>query len=566
VNILGISCFYHDSAACLLKDGELISAAQEERFNREKYSEVFPINSINFCLQAGNLTINDVDFIGFYEKPFLKFSRVILNHLKSFPFSYKNFLDTIPLWLEDRLILPLKIKRELGYGGKLLFIKHHLSHAASAFLVSPFKEAAILTADGVGEWATTTFGLGQENRIQILKELVYPDSLGLFYAVITTYLGFNVFEGEGKVMGLAAYGNPRYADKFKELITVNPDGSYRLNQRYFSLNRDSRMFSRNFVKLFGAARKPQDKIEERHCDIAATLQEVTERTLIAMAKNVHNQTKADKLCLAGGVFLNCVANQKILEETPFKEVFIQPAAGDNGGALGAAYYIYNTLLGSPRNYTMSHVFLGPDFSTAYIRRVLLNRKLDFQEFGDEQLADFIADKLSKDLIIGWFQGKMEFGPRALGNRSILAAPCNPRIKDILNSKVKKRESFRPYAPAVLEECAKDFFETECASPYMLLAPRIKKDKVHLIPAAVHVDGTARLQTVNRDTNRKFWLLIKAFEKITGIPMLINTSFNIKGEAMVCTPEEAVDCFQRTAIDYLVLENFIICKPNGSSGL
>jgi len=559
MNILGVSCFYHDAAACLLQDGRIIAAAQEERFNREKYSEVFPINAINFCLQEGGIISQDIDYLGFYEKPFLKFSRVVLNHIKAYPFSLGNFISTMPQWLEDRLIVPLKVKKDLCYPGEVLFIKHHLSHAASAFLPSPFPEAAIITADGVGEWATTSIGFGQGNNIRILKEMHYPDSLGLLYAAITTYLGFKVFEGEGKVMALAAYGKPRYLKEIREVVTVKPDGSFRLNPGFFSLNRDRRMYAKKFIKKFGKDRDPQEKITERHCDMAATLQKFTEDTLIAIARNLHAITKMDKLCLGGGVFLNCVANQRLKEEAPFKEIYIQPAAGDNGGALGAAYYIYNTLLQNPRRYILSDVYLGPQFSPDQIRRVLLSQGLNFKELNDVELAEQVAAELAADKIIAWFQGRMEFGPRALGNRSILANPCNPAMKDILNSRIKKRESFRPFAPAVLEEKARDFFELEEASRFMLLAPRIKKEKIGSIPAVSHVDGAARVQTVSQDSNPKFWRLIKAYEDRTGIPILLNTSFNLQGEPIVCSPEEAIDCFRRSGIDCLVLENYIVEK-------
>ncbi len=559
MNILGISCFYHDSAATLLKDGEIVAAAQEERFNREKYSQVFPLNAINFCLQAGDITINDVDYIGFYEKPFLKFARVILNHLRAYPFSLKNFLDTTPSWFEDRLILPLLLKRELGFEGKVLFLKHHLSHAASAFLVSPFKEAAILTADGVGEWATTAYGFGKDSEIKILKEIDYPDSLGLLYSIVTTYLGFRVFSGEGKVMGLAGYGQPKYLEQFKEMVAVKPDGSFKLDPAYFAFNKGLRMYSRKFVKIFGEPRKPESEIKEKHYDIAASLQKFIEDTLILMANNLYNETKMDRLCLAGGLFLNCVANYKLLKETPFKEIFIQPAAGDSGGSLGAASYLYHSLLGKPRNYVMTTASLGSSFKGAQIKTILSNYNLAFKEFGEEDLLKYVAERISRNKIVGWFQGKMEFGPRALGNRSILADPRNPDIKDILNSRVKKREFFRPYAPAVLEERAGEFFELDCLSPFMLLAPPVRKEKIKFIPGVTHADGTARVQTVSPRTSPRFWRLIKEFEGITGIPILINTSFNLRGEAIVCTLEEAISCFQRTQMDCLVLENYVIEK-------
>lgn len=559
MNILGVSCFYHDSAACLIKDGKVIAAASEERFNRQKNSPCFPINAINFCLQAGDITVYDIDYIGFYEKPFLKFHRVILSHLQSYPFSLKNFLDTMPSWLQDRLIMPLMFKKELGFEGKVLFIKHHLSHAASAFLVSPFEEAAILTADGVGEWATTTFGVGKGNDIKIFKEIHFPDSLGLLYTTVTTYLGFEALEGEGKVMGLTAYGKPNYIDRFRKIVKVNSDGSYRIDLRFFGFNTGYRMYNDRFVKVFGKDRKSADKIEQRHCDIAASLQKFIEETVILIARNLYSQTGMEKLCLAGGLFLNCVLNHKILEETPFKKVFVQPASGDSGGALGVAAYIYNNLLRNRRDYVMDNAYLGPEFSSDNIRRVLINQNLNFKELEYSELVSYIAKKIAEDKIVGWFQGRMEFGPRALGNRSILANPCNPNVKEVLNSKVKKREPFRPYAPAVLEERAEEFFKLKDTSPFMLLAPLVRDEKKESIPGVTHMDGTARVQTVSKKINPKFWDLIHEFENITGIPMLVNTSFNLKGEPIVNSPEDAFNTFSKSEMDMLVLGNFILTK-------
>jgi len=561
MNILGISCYYHDSAACLLQDGKIVAAAEEERFNRDRYSPVFPINAINFCLQFKDLTVYDIDYIGFYEKPFLKFGRVTVDHLRSWPVSLKNFMDVMPNWLSDRLILPLTLKEELGYKGKVLFIKHHMSHASSTFLVSPFEESAILTVDGIGEWATTTYGFGKGNNIKILKEINYPDSLGLLYATVTTYLGFKVFEGEGKVMGLSSYGKPKYIDKFREIVEVKPDGSFKLDLRYFAFNKGTRMYSKRFVETFGEEREPESKIEERHYDIAASLQKFVEETLVAIARNLHKEIKLDKLCLAGGVFLNCVANSKILEETPFKEIFIQPAAGDCGGAVGVAAYIYNSILGKPRNYVMTDAYLGPEFPLNQIKRALLNSGLHFKELSEPELVKYIAERISRDKIVGWFQGRMEFGPRALGNRSILANPRNPNMLELLNSKVKKRESFRPYAPAVLEENVSEYFQLKGLSPFMLLSPLVKEEKRAIIPAVTHVDGTARVQTVSKKTNPKFWQLIKEFEKITGVPVVVNTSFNVRGEPIVCTPQEAINCFQKTQMDCLALGNYVVEKED-----
>lgn len=557
MNILGISCNYHDSAACLIKNGEVVVAVQEERFNRIKNSPEFPINAINYCIQKGGITFDDIDYIGFYEKPFLKFSRVIIDHLQAWPCSLKSFLNTMPNWLQDRLIIPLKLDKEIGFKGKVFFIKHHLSHAASAFFVSPFEEAAILTADAVGEWATMTYGMGKGNEIKIIKEIQYPNSLGLLYTAVTTYLGFAAHEGEGTVMALASCGEPRYLEKLKKMVTVKPDGSYILDQRFFGFNKGSRMYSHKFIKVFGPERKPEGKLEDRHKDIAASLQKFIEEILVTIARHIYDETKLNRLCLAGGLFLNCVANSKILEQSQFKEIYIQPASGDSGGALGVAAYIDHSILKNPRRYVMRHAYLGTEYSPGQIKSILLNKNIVFKEFTDEALSKFIAKEISQDKIVGWFQGKMEFGPRALGNRSILANPRNPAIKEILNLKVKQREPFRPYAPAVLEERAKEFFELQCASPFMLLAPMVKSGKKELIPGVVHVDGTARVQTVSKNTNQKLWQLIKEFDNITGIPIIINTSFNLRGEPIVCAPEDAIDCFQRSKMDYLVLGNFVI---------
>jgi carbamoyltransferase len=382
MNILGISCYYHDSAAALISDGRVVAAAQEERFNREKYSNVFPINAINYCLQEGNISIYDIDYVGFYEKPFLKLSRVLIEHLRSYPFSLRNFLDTMPVWLEERLTFPLKVKTDLGYDGKVLFIKHHLSHAASTFLMSPFEEAAILTIDGIGEWASATVGIGRGNKIEILRELHYPNSLGLLYAIVTTFLGFRVFEGEGKVMALAAFGKPRYLDQFRKVIDAAPDGSFRLVPKYFSLNRGSRMYSQAFIDLFGEAHVHGTPFDERHLDVAASLQAITEEIIFRLAEELHRQTKMDHLCLAGGVFLNVMANTKVLMQGPYKDLFIHPAAGDAGAALGAASYVYHTLLDHPRNYVLTNAFFGPGYSTTRIRRVLLNADAKFQELSE----------------------------------------------------------------------------------------------------------------------------------------------------------------------------------------
>ena len=561
MNILGISCYYHDSAACLLKDGVPVVAVQEERFNRVKNSSDFPIQAINHCIQDSGLTFEDIDCVAFFERPHLKFSRVIIDHLRSFPFSLGNFLTSMPQWLQDRLILPLVLKREIGYEGDVHFLEHHLSHAASTFLVSPFEEAAIITADGVGEWATMTYGHGKDREINIHKEIRYPHSLGLVYTAITAYLGFRANSGEGKTMGLASYGKPTYLDKFKEMIQVKPDGSFQVDKKYFAYTKGKRMYTRRFIKEFGPERVAESDIDERHQDIAASLQLFVEETLITIANHVHKQVGSDNLCLAGGLFLNCVANQRILEETPFKNVFIQPASGDSGGAMGAACYTNNILFDNPRNYVMENAYLGPQYHDVQIRRaLLLSGKFKFDKIEDDQvLCEQIAKAIFEGKIIGWFQGRMEFGPRALGCRSILANPCLPDMQDVLNAQVKHREGFRPFAPIVLEENAADYFEMETDSPFMLLAPRVREEKKDVIPAVTHVDGTARVQTLASDQNPLLYRLIRELEKLNNVPVVVNTSLNLRGEPMVCSPEDAISTFERSGMDILVMGKWVARK-------
>ncbi len=563
MNILGISCFYHDSAACLVQDGRITAAASEERFNRSKCSPAFPLNAINYCLQHADLTMKEINAVGFYEKPFLKFYRVLLSHARAYPFSFGSFCRTLPGWLKERLFLPLILRKELCYEGRIVFINHHLSHAASSFLVSPFEEAAILIADGVGEWASTSFGVGSGVDVRIAKELHFPNSLGLFYSAITTYLGFEALTGEGKVMGLAGYGSPVYVDKFKKMVIVRPDGSFMLDQRYFGFNKGGRMYTEKLIQTLGKERRPQDKVEQRHCDVAASLQKITEDILINIVRNVHKGTGMKRFCLAGGLFMNCVANARILEDTPVKELFIQPASGDSGGALGAAVYVYHYLSRDNRRTALKDVYLGPEFYDREIKRAFINGDIVFREYADDELLKYIAGQIAQDRIVGWFQGRMEFGPRALGNRSILANPCNPRMKDLLNLKVKRREDFRPYAPAVLEERCAEFFDVLQQSPFMLIAGRVKEEKKGVIPAVTHIDNTARVQIVDNDTNSRLRGLLKEFENLTGIPLLINTSFNLRGEPIVCRPEDAIDCFKRSEMDILVMGN-CVAERNGIS--
>ena len=558
LNVLGVSCYYHDSAAALVRDGRIVAAVQEERFDRVKYSNVFPINAINYCLQAGDISIYDVDYVAFYEKPFLKLARVLIGHLRSYPFSLKNFMDMMPEWLEHKLTFPLRVKSDLGFEGEVLFFKHHLSHAASAFYVSPFEKAAILTVDGIGEWASASYGRGSGTDITIQKVLNYPHSLGLLYAIVTTYLGFPVFIGEGKVMALAAYGKPRYREAFRKFMHVHADGSFTLDSKYFNFNRGARMYTRRFVDLLGPERAPDAEFEEHHKDVAATLQAVTEEILVMMANHVHKETGLPHLCCAGGVFLNVMANSRIVKETPFEDIFIHPAAGDAGAALGAALYATHGLLGKPRATVMRHAYLGPSFTESQMARVLENEGVPYRRLEESALAEFVAEQVAEGKIVGWFRGRLEWGPRALGARSILADPRNPGHRDYLNEKVKHREWFRPYGVAILEDKVEEFFDLEVPSPYMLLVGRVKEEKRSLIPSALHVDGTCRLQTVNADDNGAYHAVVEAFYRRTGIPMVINTSFNLQ-EPIVCTPEEAFDCFKRARIDLLAMGPFVVEK-------
>lgn len=560
MHILGISCFYHDAAAALLRDGEIIAASQEERFTRRKHDPDFPINAIRFCLSHGGISPQDLDYIGFYEKPLLKFERILYTYIATFPWSFRSFSKSIPIWLHQKLWIPQIIRRELEYDGKILFVEHHQSHAASSFLVSPFKEAAILTIDGVGEWSTTTFGAGRDREINLLKEIKFPHSLGLLYSAFTYYLGFKVNSAEYKVMGLAPYGEPKYFDLIlRELIHLNEDGSFKVNMKYFSYDYGLTMTDKRFEELFRhPRRRPETKLDKIHMDLASSIQKVTEEIILRMAGHLYKETGMRNLCMAGGVGLNCVSNGRILRETLFKDLFIQPAAGDSGGAVGVAIYIYNSILGKERKFIWKDAYLGPSYSHEEIKRYLLDHEIIFKEYERRDLLGVVAELIRDQNVVGWFQGRMEFGPRALGNRSILADPRNPDNWQRVNLKIKFRESFRPFAPSVLLEKVSEYFELDHPSPYMLLVAPVRKDK-RIIPAVTHIDGSARIQTVSRDENGLFYDLIAEFEKLTGVPILINTSFNVRGEPIVCSPDDAYICFMRTDMDYLVMDNFIIDK-------
>lgn len=562
-NILGISCFYHDAAACLVQDGRVIAAAQEERFTRKKHDISFPINAIKYCLEEGKITIKDLEYIGFYEKPLLKFERLLSQHLEMFPKSFLSFFSALPSWINEKIRVPTIIRKKLKYKGDILFMGHHLAHASSAFLVSPFKKAAILTVDGVGEWATASYGYGEDNNITLLKELRFPHSLGLLYSTVTAFLGFTVNDAEYKVMGLSPYGKPTYYDKFKKIVYVHNDGSINLDMRYFDFHYKLRMPSKKFIDEFGPMRKKESNLEQMHKDIAASLQKITEEVIFKMLNHLYEETKIKNLVMAGGVALNSVANGKIKRNTSFENVWIQPSASDAGTSLGAACYVYNTILGNKRNYVMDSAYLGPAYSTNLIQKLLDENKIKYKKFKDDnELMKKTAELIWDNHVVGWFQGRMEWGPRALGARSILSNPCNPKMKDILNLKVKHREYFRPFAPVIIEEDVHNYFEIDKDDePFMLFVYPIKKGKRKLIPAVTHVDGSGRLQTISKKQNPLYYGVIKEFEKLSNVPVLVNTSFNIRGEPIVCTPKHAYRCMMGTGIDYLVMDKFLVARAD-----
>ncbi|MBI3999030.1 MAG: carbamoyltransferase [Candidatus Omnitrophica bacterium] len=582
-HILGISCFYHDSAACLIQDGEIVAAAQEERFTRKKHDFEFPKNAIDFCLKKGGISNLDLDYVAFYEKPFLKFERILETYLAYAPYGFGSFIRAIPLWIKHRLWIPDIIHRELDFDGKIIFPEHHESHAASAFFPSPFERSAILTADGVGEWATLSFGRGSGNHFELESEIRFPHSLGLLYSAFTYYTGFRVNSAEYKVMGLAPYGEPQYVDLIlKELMDLKEDGSFKLNMKYFNYCAGLTMTNSKFHKLFGAPpRKAETEICERDMNLARSIQIVTEEVMLRIARHIHQVTGEENLCLSGGVALNCVANGRILREGPFKRIWIQPAAGDAGGALGAALVAWHHYLGQPRKISsddaQSGSFLGPDFSDSEIEEILNREGAAYRKYSSQQLAEKVAELIEEGNVIGWVQGRMEFGPRALGARSIIGDARNQDMQSRMNLKIKFRESFRPFAPSVLEEEAPNWFEIKEPSPYMLLVADVSKkyrfESVHdtlsgleklkvprsKVPAVTHVDYSARLQTIDPRRNPVYYDLVKRFFAKTGCPVIINTSFNVRGEPIVCTPHDAFRCFMRTEMDYLVIGNFVLDK-------
>ena len=598
-SILGISAFYHDSAAALIKDGEIIAAAQEERFSRKKHDPRYPFNSINYVLSEGKIKLSDIDHIVFFEKPFLKFERLLETYMAFAPKGFKSFSLSMPIWLREKLFQKKFLFEKLKQHDekfkdikKIKFSEHHFSHAASAFFPSPFEEAVILTLDGVGEWATTTVAIGKKNNLKMLKEIRFPHSLGLLYSAFTYYTGFKVNSGEYKVMGLAPYGQPKYKDLIiNELMDLKEDGSFKLNMKFFDYATGLTMTNKKFSKLFGnPVRNPKrDLLKDFHMDIAASIQAVTEEVVIRLTRNIASEYKIKNLCLAGGVALNCVANGKILKEKIFDDIWIQPAAGDAGGSLGAALAYWHQELDKPReNFKdqMKGAYLGPKFSDNFIESQLNNLKGVYSKKSSDEISSFVAKELANSKTVGWFQGRMEFGPRALGGRSILADPRSEKMQKELNLKIKFRESFRPFAPSVLREEVNNWFELNYDSPYMLLVSDIKKDlqipmskndnelfgieKLNIkrsnIPAVTHVDYSARIQTVHKETNLKYYNLLKEFYKITRCPILVNTSFNVRGEPIVCSIQDAFNCFMGTNLDILIIENFILIKDEQDQSL
>ncbi|MGH7492280.1 MAG: carbamoyltransferase family protein [bacterium] len=587
MNILGLSAFYHDSAACLVRDGEIIAAAQEERFTRKKHDFSFPIHAIQYCLKEGGLEAGGLDFVAFYDKPFIKFERLLTTYLAYAPRGLSSFIKAMPLWMKSKLWMKELIHKKLDFSGKIVFPEHHESHAASAFYPSPFQEAAFLTVDGVGEWATASYGVGRGHQIEVLAELHFPHSLGLLYSAFTYFCGFKVNSGEYKLMGLAPYGEPSYCEVImRELLDLKADGSFRLNMKYFNYCAGLTMTNARFARLFGGPpRKPEAPLSQREMNLACSVQAVTEEIMLRMCRHVQRVTGQKKLVMAGGVALNCVGNGRVLREGPFDDIWVQPAAGDAGGALGAALYTWYRYLGHARRMPhhgrdmMHGSYLGPSFSNEMIERFLIEKSIAYNKLSNAEIAPTVASLIAEEKVVGWFQGRMEFGPRALGNRSILGDARSASMQSIMNLKIKFRESFRPFAPSVLAEEASEYFDLTGESPYMLLvapvrekwrtAPR-RDDKAGLekmdlvrstLPAVTHVDYSARVQTVHPEDNPLFYELLKAFRQLTGCPVIINTSFNVRGEPVVCTPEQAHTCFMRTNMDYLIMGNYLLTKQD-----
>jgi carbamoyltransferase len=601
MNILGISAFYHDAAATIISDGLIVAAAQEERFTRIKHDQAFPVNAINFCLYKSGIRPSQIDYVAFYDKPFLKFDRLLETYLAYAPRGFSSFSTSLPIWLKDKLfqrsIILDSLKELWGKEfeeDRLLFSEHHLSHAASAYYPSPFNKAAVLTLDGVGEWATTTVGLGDGSRLELIKEINFPHSIGLLYSAFTYYTGFKVNSGEYKVMGLAPYGTPKYVDIIKNhLIDIKSDGSFALDMSYFNYCTGHTMTNHKFDDLFGGPRrKEESNLTQKEMDLAASIQSITEEVMLKLSKNIRSETGLTNLCLAGGVALNCVANGKLLKQKEgFNSIWIQPAAGDAGGSIGAALAIYYQMLKMPRlidqnSDGMKGSYLGPEFDQVEIEERLKNIGAIFYTLSDVEIIKFTAQEIASGKAVGWFQGRMEFGPRSLGNRSILADPRSPDTQKQLNLKIKYRESFRPFAPSILKEYADEWFELNTDSPYMLFVSNVSKSKLvntsnnskqlfgidllnevrSSVPAITHVDNSARIQTVDKSVNPKFHALLTSFYELTGCPILVNTSFNVRGEPVVCTPEDAFKCFMGTGLDLLVIGNAVVVKEKQNQDL
>ena len=584
--ILGISAFYHDSSACLVKDGEIVAAAQEERFTRIKHDHAFPSNAIQYCLKESGIDGTELELVSFYDKPFLKFERILETYLAFAPIGIKSFLKAMPLWIKKKLWIKELIKDELDYVGNIVFPEHHESHAASAFFPSPFQEAAFITLDGVGEWSTSSFGIGKENQIELLADIQFPHSLGLLYSAFTYYTGFRVNSGEYKVMGLAPYGEPKYKNLiYDHLIDVKNDGSFKMNMDYFDYCAGLTMTNSKFHKLFGGLpRKPESKLTQKEMDLACSVQEVTEEIVMKMAKFVRKETGMKYLCLAGGVALNCVANGKLLRENIFDDIWIQPASGDAGGSVGCALFTWYQYLNNQRKADdksdfMQGAYLGPEFKNGSIESFLKKNEISYETLTDEELPEKIADLIADKKVIGWFQGRMEFGPRALGSRTIIGDARSSDMQKTMNLKIKFRESFRPFAPSIRAENISDYFEIDRESPYMLLVANVQKDKqVNMseeqnsyfgleklnvvrseVPAVTHVDYSARIQSVNEQTNPLYHQMLTKFNDKYGCPVIVNTSFNVRGEPIVCTPKDAYLCFMRTEMDCLIIGNYLLDK-------
>jgi len=564
--ILGISCYYHNSAACIIKDGEVVAAVEEERFTRKKFDDGFPSEAIDYCMEEAGITTKDLDCVAFYDKTILKFERLLDNYITLSPLGLKSFLNVIPKWLHKRIWVKEEIKKHLKYNGEIIFPEHHISHAAYAFFTSPFNESAILSVDGVGEWTTTAFGTGKNTSINLTNDIRWPHSLGLFYSAFTYFLGFRVNEGEYKLMGLASYGKPKYYDLImNNLIDVKKDGSIHLNMKYFAYTHANKMVNSKFEELFGCqVRKEDSEIEQIHFDIGASVQLVLEEILLKMVNHVHKETKLDNLCLCGGVALNGVANGRILKEGPFKKIHIPPSPGDAGSAIGCAMYAYYSIFQKERNISLdkdsmikNNVYVGPEYNNEKIEEFLKLYNIPYEKFEHDQLLKKTVELILKQKVVGWYQGRMEWGPRALGNRSILGDPRSEKMKDILNEKIKHREKFRPFAPSILEEYTSEYFDIDISSPYMLLVAKVKKPEV--IPAITHIDGTGRLQTVSKKSNPLYYNLINEFFNQTGVPVLINTSMNVRGEPIVNTPEQAFSMLLKTDMDAIVMGNYLIQK-------